>query len=84
MEPLRFEDVLDAVHAVREPQNACCSISGSMSCRGGPALSRDFVAGGVLRLECAIKNGLSESAVFLFAPFGVTYQTAMTVNYPDP
>lgn len=70
MEPLRFEDVLDAVHAVRERKTVLLNLS-SMPAEEAQR-SADFVAGGVYAL-----NGHQErlgELVFLFAPFGVSIQ----------
>jgi cell division inhibitor SepF len=67
MEPLRFEDVMAAVHAVRERKTVLLNL-GSMPPEEAQR-SADFVAGGVFALD-GHQERLGE-LVFLFAPYGV-------------
>lgn len=67
MEPVSFEEVMAAVHAVRERKTVLLNLS-SMSPEEAQR-SADFVAGGVFALD-GHQERLGE-LVFLFAPFGV-------------
>ncbi|MCP9839412.1 cell division protein SepF [Synechococcus sp. J7-Johnson] len=67
MEPRRFEDVLQAVQAVRERKTVVLNF-GSMPPEEAQR-SADFVSGGVFALD-GHQERLGEM-VFLFAPFGV-------------
>jgi len=65
MEPMRFEDVLDAVHAVRERKRLLLK-SRFHVCRGRPSAPPELRGGGGLRLEWPSRTTCSE-LVFLFA-----------------
>jgi cell division inhibitor SepF len=67
MEPRRFEDVLQAVQAVRERKTVVLNLA-SMPAQEAQR-SADFVSGGVFALD-GHQERLGES-VFLFAPYGV-------------
>ncbi len=67
MEPLRFEDVLFAVQAVRERKTVVLNFS-SMPAEEAQRAA-DFVSGGVFALD-GQQERLGEM-VFLFAPAGV-------------
>lgn len=67
MEPLRFEDVLQAVQAVREHKTVVLNFS-AMPVEEAQR-SADFVSGGVFALD-GQQERLGEM-VFLFAPYGV-------------
>lgn len=67
MEPMSFDEVMAAVHAVRERKTVLLNLS-SMPPEEAQR-SADFVAGGVFALD-GQQERLGE-LVFLFAPFGV-------------